>query len=68
MQIQFLGKILVNGEAGKASGAGGGSGGTIIITAQKLIGQGLVSCDGGQGQGVGGGGAGGRIQIVLQER
>lgn len=63
----IIGKILVNGATGSGTGAGGGSGGTIIIKAQELIGQGLVSCDGGLGRGLGGGGAGGRIQIILEE-
>lgn len=62
----FVGKILVNGAAGSGTSAGGGSGGTIIIKAQELIGQGLLSCDGGLGNGLGGGGAGGRIQIIQE--
>ena len=58
----------MSGSAANGSDAGGGSGGTVLIKAQKLIGQGLLAADGGAGRGNGGGGAGGRMRIFLDER
>ncbi|MCJ7655851.1 MAG: DUF11 domain-containing protein, partial [Dehalococcoidia bacterium] len=62
------GTIYANGAAGSISG-GGGSGGSIYITANSLIGNGIISANGGNGgtsnpaYGYGGGGGGGRIAI-----
>lgn len=62
------GEIEVNGEAGRAAGAGGGSGGTILIDARAVTGQGQISANGGAGNMTGGGGAGGRIVFTVGER
>jgi hypothetical protein len=45
--------------------SGGGSGGTVSISAGTLSGAGLVSANGGAGNGLGGGGGGGRIAIIF---
>lgn len=57
------GRISAEGTAGLAPGAGGGSGGSIWITAGTLTGSGLISANGGSGNGWGGGGGGGRIAL-----
>ena len=46
------------------SNAGGGSGGSILISAGRFSGHGMIRVDGGAGNGAsGGGGAGGRIAV-----
>jgi hypothetical protein len=58
------GNISANGADGFVDGSGGGSGGSIWITAQKLSGNGSFSANGGWGEAFeGGGGGGGRIAI-----
>lgn len=61
------GTISVNGTAGTVSGAGGGSGGALWLSAQTFAGSGRISADGGEGEyfGGGGGGAGGRIAALF---
>ena len=62
-----LGEIKVDGENGHGQNAGGGSGGTIVIQTDELLGHGRLSASGGNGVGEGGGGGGGRMHIsVLQ--
>lgn len=56
------GDISANGDDALTDGAGGGSGGSIWITAETLSGSGSLTVNGGMGQlGEGGGGGGGRI-------
>ena len=55
----------MDGEAAPASNAGGGSGGSIVITTGELTGHGEITANGGKGIGSGGGGAGGRIVIEM---
>ena len=63
------GKLTVNGGDGiQGSNAGGGSGGSIMLTVDKLIGKGVIAADGGVGDGYGGCGSGGRISIHLQDK
>ena len=62
------GNIEVNGEAGTTQGAGGGSGGTILINTRDMTGQGQLSANGGTGNTTGGGGAGGRVVLTVGER
>jgi hypothetical protein len=58
------GAISVNGDDAVYPGSGGGAGGSVWLTTGSLVGNGLISADGGSGQGgVGGGGGGGRIAI-----
>ena len=60
------GRISANGVDGYLDGSGGGSGGSIWISAQTLSGSGSVAANGGMGEsGEGGGGGGGRIAIYL---
>ncbi len=59
------GRVSANGTEGLAPGAGGGSGGSIWITAGSLTGSGIIAADGGRGNGWGGGGGGGRIALEL---
>ena len=55
----------MDGETAPASNAGGGSGGSIVITTGELTGHGEITANGGKGTGSGGGGAGGRICIEM---
>jgi hypothetical protein len=58
------GSISANGNDAFIDGSGGGSGGSIWITAQSLSGNGSLTANGGAGQDTeGGGGGGGRIAI-----
>lgn len=43
--------------------AGGGSGGSVWIHCEEIVGHGLITANGANGNGIGGGGAGGRISI-----
>jgi hypothetical protein len=62
------GKISANGEAGLQDDSGGGSGGSIWVTAAALTGGGQFAADGGAGELYGGGGgAGGRIALYSGE-
>lgn len=57
------GRISANGSGGAAQGAGGGSGGSVWLTAGTLSGNGVISANGGAGTGYGGGGGGGRVAL-----
>ena len=58
------GSISANGNPGFQDNSGGGSGGSIWITASKVTGSGMISAEGGEGELYGGGGgAGGRVAI-----
>ena len=55
------------GDAPSGSNAGGGSGGSMLISCGRFSGHGLVSSNGGSGDGsTSGGGAGGRIAIYSE--
>ena len=56
------GRVSANGKDGIAN-SGGGSGGSLWITANTLAGSGVISANGGAGNGTAGGGAGGRIAL-----
>ena len=66
-RLQLEGTITVNGSSGDATNSGGGSGGSIWISADDILGNGILSSRGGNGDGTGGGGSGGRISIYLQK-
>lgn len=66
--IPFLGVIKVDGTSATGSGAGGGSGGTIVAYCRNLLGDGTLSVNGGQGSGKGGGGSGGRMKFIFTQR
>jgi len=58
------GQISANGNWGLQDNSGGGSGGSIWVTAGTLAGNGQITADGGEGELYdGGGGAGGRIAL-----
>ncbi len=58
------GQISANGDWGIQDNSGGGSGGSIWVTAGTLVGNGQITADGGEGELYGGGGgAGGRIAL-----
>jgi hypothetical protein len=60
------GVISANGTAGIVAGAGGGSGGSLNLTAATISGTGKISADGGAGDVfTSGGGAGGRIALTF---
>ena len=62
--LTLNGKVSANGADGYIAGSGGGSGGSVWITAQKLMGNGAITANGGAGEsGEGGGGGGGRIAL-----
>jgi hypothetical protein len=58
------GQLSANGNWGLQDNSGGGSGGSIWVTAGTVVGNGQITADGGEGELYGGGGgAGGRIAI-----
>jgi hypothetical protein len=58
------GQLSANGDWGLQDNSGGGSGGSIWVTAGTLVGNGQITADGGEGELYGGGGgAGGRIAV-----
>jgi hypothetical protein len=62
--LAVAGSISANGNDGIIDGSGGGSGGSIWITANSLSGNGAVTANGGMGESSeGGGGGGGRIAL-----
>ena len=61
------GTITVSGTSGEATNSGGGSGGSIWISADDILGNGFIASRGGSGKLNGGGGSGGRIGIYLQK-
>jgi hypothetical protein len=63
--LELDGSISANGGPGASPGSGGGSGGSIEISAASLAGAGSISANGGGDESLrGGGGGGGRIQIM----
>jgi len=65
--LTLNGSITANGIDGVSSGAGGGAGGALWLSAASLSGSGTISANGGDGEffGGGGGGAGGRIAVYF---
>jgi hypothetical protein len=61
--LRVDGRIHVNGGNGVASGAGGGSGGSLLIRCGELQGDGSLEVNGGAGKDEAGGGAGGRLAL-----
>jgi hypothetical protein len=61
--LQVDGRISAAGGAAISPNFGGGSGGSIWLTAATLAGAGVISANGGTGNGLGGGGGGGRIAL-----
>src|ERR1039458_54136 len=57
------GRVSANGGSGLGPNKGGGSGGSVWLTAGTLAGLGTISANGGAGNGQGGGGGGGRIAL-----
>ena len=62
--LQVNGLISAAGGPGLTGNGGGGSGGTISLTAGTLSGSGRIAANGGAGNSLGGGGGGGRVAIV----
>lgn len=60
------GTLAVNGENAPGLNAGGGSGGSIGISARRISGGGIITACGGAGNALGGGGGGGRIAITCK--
>jgi hypothetical protein len=62
--LSMAGRVSADGTAGLQDDAGGGSGGSIWVTARTVLMNGVVSANGGAGELYqGGGGGGGRIAI-----
>jgi hypothetical protein len=61
--LQLEGMLSAQGWPGAIPGSGGGSGGSIWVTAGALTGSGWIAVNGGGGNGNGGGGGGGRIAL-----
>ena len=57
------GRVSANGGAGVGQNKGGGSGGSVWLTAATLAGSGTISANGGSGNGLGGGGGGGCMAL-----
>jgi hypothetical protein len=67
--IQVDGRVLANGQTGRANEGGGGAGGTIRIATNLLAGAGEISAGGGAGAASGGGGGGGgRVLMRTQQK
>lgn len=66
--LEMNGILSLNGDDGLRSYAGGGSGGSVLITTTNMTGHGIISVRGGSGNVLGGGGAGGRISIKCRWR
>jgi hypothetical protein len=68
-QLTIDGQIISDGESGMTMGGwgypatGAGSGGTVYISANNIIGTGTISANGGSASSDGGGGGGGRIAV-----
>ncbi len=61
------GSVSANGNSGTTNRSGGGSGGSVWITAQRISGAGAISANGGSGEPVhGNGGGGGRVAIECE--
>lgn len=72
LRLEFLGEAVVDGTISANGGdggnyAGGGSGGSLWISAPRLHGNGAISAHGGSGEKNSGGGGGGRIALYLTE-
>jgi hypothetical protein len=64
--LQLDGAIIADGANGTNSRSGGGSGGSIWLSAQTISGSGTLSAKGGAGEPIhGGGGGGGRIALYF---
>ncbi|HWY74373.1 MAG TPA: hypothetical protein VN281_02085, partial [Verrucomicrobiae bacterium] len=63
--LTMNGTVTANGNAALYEGAGGGSGGSVFLSAHSFAGIGTVTANGGSGElsGGGGGGGGGRIAV-----
>ena len=66
--LRIEGTVTVDGEAGPVLNSAGGSAGSIWISAKDVLGNGLISSEGGSGNRQGGGGSGGRIALYLQAK
>ncbi|KAA0169342.1 hypothetical protein FNF28_02123 [Cafeteria roenbergensis] len=68
--IATTGRIVADGEASPDGSGGGGSGGSVVAVADRMIGKGIISAHGGgyasPGQ-VGGAGGGGRIHVAVSQ-
>ena len=66
--LHLDGEIRVDGMRGLAEDSGGGSGGSLWLHAKGVLGNGLMSANGGDGNRLGGGGSGGRIALYLKQK
>lgn len=63
MSLENNGIISADGGVSTVS-CGGGSGGSILIETDSLLGSGIIRAVGGNGNGMGGGGGGGRASVL----
>lgn len=66
--LELNGILTLNGGDGQSSHAGGGSGGSLLITALNMSGHGDIYVAGGNGVGDGYGGSGGRVGVHCEWR
>lgn len=66
--LELNGRLSSLGADGQGVNAGGGSGGSIFITATNMSGHGVIAVAGGRGVNLGSGGAGGRVAIHCRWR
>ena len=64
--IYLDGYLLLNGGNAARTNAGGGSGGSLLVTCLNISGHGYVDITGGNGTGLGGGGSGGRVGVHVK--
>ena len=62
------GLVSSRGGNAKSGNAGGGSGGSLLVSSYQVSGHGTLDVSGGSGSGNGGGGGGGRIALHISDR
>ncbi len=65
--LNLSGRLIVSESNTPGLNGAGGSGGSIYINTNKIIGTGNLTADGGSGVGVGAGGSGGRIAVYYNQ-
>lgn len=63
--LSIEGRVGADGDDATGEESGGGSGGSIWVTAGTIAGAGIVSAAGGEGTTTGGGGGGGRVALYV---
>lgn len=67
LTLRVDGEIRTDGNDCTGANCGGGSGGSIVIFADDITGNGFITSEGGKAKGKGGGGSGGRIAVYTEK-